>query len=216
MPDFDSGATLTNTGQALLFTGGNGGLSSNALWSVTGTTAFEQVGFAVAGADVNGDAYSDVLIGAHNRARAFHGGSSGLQASAAWEADRVWSGNFGFGHAVSGVGDVNADGYGDVLVGAPLEYTFLSAPGYAYVYHGHEDFVTVTRVITYDYDPLYRLTEADYSTSEFFSYTYDAVGNRLTQMVGSSVTTYSFDAATPLKMVVLCRLIECRYFRSTR
>jgi YD repeat-containing protein len=36
-------------------------------------------------------------------------------------------------------------------------------------------------VITYIYDPLYRLTEANYSTGEFYHYTYDEVGNRLTR-----------------------------------
>ena len=36
-----------------------------------------------------------------------------------------------------------------------------------------------TTVISYTYDALYRLTEADYSTGDVFTYTYDAVGNRL-------------------------------------
>jgi YD repeat-containing protein len=35
----------------------------------------------------------------------------------------------------------------------------------------------VTRTITYTYDRLYRLTEADYSSGERFEYAYDAVGN---------------------------------------
>ena len=39
----------------------------------------------------------------------------------------------------------------------------------------------VTTVITYTYDSLYRLTAADYDNSFYFHYTYDAVGNRLSQ-----------------------------------
>jgi YD repeat-containing protein len=39
----------------------------------------------------------------------------------------------------------------------------------------------VTRVIDYSYDPLYRLTAADYDDGTFFHYTYDSVGNRLAQ-----------------------------------
>jgi YD repeat-containing protein len=35
--------------------------------------------------------------------------------------------------------------------------------------------------IVYTYDPLYRLTAANYGNGSVFSYTYDAVGNRLTQ-----------------------------------
>lgn len=35
--------------------------------------------------------------------------------------------------------------------------------------------------INYIYDPLYRLEEANYSTGDYYHYTYDAVGNRETQ-----------------------------------
>jgi YD repeat-containing protein len=38
---------------------------------------------------------------------------------------------------------------------------------------------TTTRVISYTYDPLGRLIEAEYSTGEYFGYAYDAVGNRI-------------------------------------
>jgi hypothetical protein len=38
-------------------------------------------------------------------------------------------------------------------------------------------YTTTTRVITYTYDKLYRLTDADYSTGEAFGYAYDPVGN---------------------------------------
>jgi RHS repeat-associated protein len=52
--------------------------------------------------------------------------------------------------------------------------------------------------IDYTYDPLYRLTAADYSTGEFFHYTYDAVGNRLTQETGAGTNTYTYDIANRL------------------
>jgi YD repeat-containing protein len=38
-----------------------------------------------------------------------------------------------------------------------------------------------TTTINYGYDALYQLTSANYNTGAVFSYTYDAVGNRLTQ-----------------------------------
>ncbi|MDY7078888.1 MAG: RHS repeat domain-containing protein [Chloroflexota bacterium] len=38
-------------------------------------------------------------------------------------------------------------------------------------------YTTPARVITYTYDPLGRLTAADYSSGESFEYRYDAVGN---------------------------------------
>jgi RHS repeat-associated protein len=61
--------------------------------------------------------------------------------------------------------------------------------------------VTTTQIITYTYDPLNRLTAADYSSGEAFAYEYDAVGNRtvFTQTLGSTtVTTYTYDAANRL------------------
>jgi RHS repeat-associated protein len=59
---------------------------------------------------------------------------------------------------------------------------------------GHEE---VT--IDYTYDPLNRLTAADYSDETFFHYQYDAVGNRL-QLDSSQdgVVTYQYDAANRL------------------
>ena len=40
---------------------------------------------------------------------------------------------------------------------------------------------TVSQTIDYTYDPLGRLTAADYSTGDYYHYTYDAVGNRLSE-----------------------------------
>ena len=55
--------------------------------------------------------------------------------------------------------------------------------------------------IDYRYDALYRLTAADYSSREFFHYTYDAVGNRLTQETHKGVNRYVYDAADRLTSV---------------
>ncbi len=41
----------------------------------------------------------------------------------------------------------------------------------------------LTRTIVYPYDNLYRLTDADYSTSENYVYQYDEVDNRLQQII---------------------------------
>ncbi len=60
------------------------------------------------------------------------------------------------------------------------------------------------RIITYTYDPLYRLVEADYSTGELFEYVYDSVGNRTryTETITSTnVITYAYDAANRLTNV---------------
>jgi RHS repeat-associated protein len=59
----------------------------------------------------------------------------------------------------------------------------------------------VTTTISYDYDPLYRLTSATYSSGEVYTYTYDAVGNRLAMGAGGEVSTYTYDPANRLTSV---------------
>ncbi|HSJ53123.1 MAG TPA: RHS repeat-associated core domain-containing protein, partial [Anaerolineae bacterium] len=56
----------------------------------------------------------------------------------------------------------------------------------------------VTTTITYDYDPLYRLVSAIYSSGEVYTYTYDSVGNRLKKGVDGAVTDYVYDDANRL------------------
>jgi len=55
---------------------------------------------------------------------------------------------------------------------------------------------TTGRTLHYTYDPLGRLTDADYSTGESYDYTYDAVGNRLSYSGPDGSHTYTYDAAS--------------------
>ena len=59
--------------------------------------------------------------------------------------------------------------------------------------------------INYEYDPLYRLKEANYSNNDYYHYTYDEVGNRLSQdtLLGGlpSTTTYLYDDANRLTSI---------------
>jgi hypothetical protein len=63
----------------------------------------------------------------------------------------------------------------------------------------------LTTTITYSYDALSRLTDADYSSGEYFEYTYEAgfaagkSGNRLSEITASGTTTY--DSANRLAYV---------------
>lgn len=107
--------------------------------------ALSNMGFAVSTAgDVNGDGYSDVIVGApfydngHNNEGAafvYHGSATGLGGTPAsiLESNQADS---KFGMSVSNAGDVNGDGLGDVIVGAPLYDNQESNEGAAYVYHG--------------------------------------------------------------------------------
>ncbi|MFV2044155.1 MAG: RHS repeat-associated core domain-containing protein [Anaerolineales bacterium] len=58
-----------------------------------------------------------------------------------------------------------------------------------------------TKTISYTYDPLYRLMAANYSSGEFFRYTYDPVGNRLSQSTVAGTNAYAYDAADRLANV---------------
>jgi RHS repeat-associated protein len=77
-------------------------------------------------------------------------------------------------------------------VAAGLAYGLQSTP------------IITTRIISYTYDHLYRLTGAGYSTGESFAYAYDPVGNRTVQtrtLTTTVVTTYQYDAANRLTSV---------------
>jgi RHS repeat-associated protein len=61
--------------------------------------------------------------------------------------------------------------------------------------------ISTTITITYDYDPLYRLTGADYSDGEWFAYVYDGVGNRTVMTDSTGVHIYTYDPANRLTNV---------------
>ncbi|MCP5062882.1 MAG: T9SS type A sorting domain-containing protein [Ignavibacteriae bacterium] len=100
--------------------------------NITGNTQF---GYSVSNAgDVNDDGYADVIVGAYGydsdgSAYIYFGGNSQSET-----ADIILYGNGGsFGFSVSGAGDINNDGFDDVIVGA---YSYNSSTGRVYVYYG--------------------------------------------------------------------------------
>ncbi len=116
----------------------------------TGSSA-ERLGKALGGADVDGDGYIDVILGAPNynsqqgRVYVYHG-SSGGPSTTADTTNTGASAAVYFGYSVARAGDVNGDGIDDVIIGAP---DFPSSMGRAYVYHGSTSgLTTATTALT--------------------------------------------------------------------
>jgi hypothetical protein len=143
-PDYGNGESFE--GMAFVYRGSSSGLSVSYDWTAESDLSSASFGSSVSSAgDVNGDGYSDVIVGAYgydngetNEGRVFvyHGSSSGLSDSADWsaESDQEWA---RFGFSVSGAGDVNGDGYSDVIVGARHYDNVETDEGAAFVYHGN-------------------------------------------------------------------------------
>lgn len=145
-PDEDPGALPLEAGKAYLYNGNTGAL----LHSLTSSTpqSAGRFGWSVAGvADTNGDGRGDVIVGAPYEDASNSGGTPFDRAGAAYR----FSGNTGgllskyvekddeiqidglFGYAVAGLADVNGDGTGDVMIGAP---GWPSYTAYIYLHNG--------------------------------------------------------------------------------
>jgi hypothetical protein len=135
-------AAMGNSGRVHVFLGGATGLATTAAHVLAAPDAGGRFGFSLASAgDVNGDGYADLVVGANRvstgagRAYVFLGGPTGLAATPATTlTPNLVAPEVGFfGNTVASAGDVNRDGYADVIVGA---YRVMSGLGRAYVYLG--------------------------------------------------------------------------------
>jgi hypothetical protein len=134
-------------GRAYVYYGSASGLSLTANWTAESDVAGGDFGYSVATAgDVNGDGYADVIVGApylgFGRVYVFLGSASGLATTAAWT--KTATEDAAFGSSVSTAGDVNGDGYADILIGAEFNDTDLFNEGKAYVFHGSASGLALT------------------------------------------------------------------------
>jgi len=157
-PHYDNG------GAAFVYHGSAAGLSASPAWTAESDQDYASFGRSVATAgDVNGDGYCETIVGAYGydngqydegKAFVYHGSAAGLSASPGWtaESNQAYA---SFGHSVATAGDVNGDGFSDVIVGSSFYDNGEMSEGAAFVYHGSASGLSAEAAWTADSDQAY-------------------------------------------------------------
>ena len=155
-----AGPNGTSSGQSYVVYGGSALPASTELSGLNGSNGFRVNGIstndrgeaASSAGDVNGDGFGDILLGAHLAApHGYNSGESyvvygaaavpgtielsGLNGSDGFRVEAI-SSRDDVGRSVSGAGDVNNDGFDDLLIGAPGADPHGSYSGQSYVIYG--------------------------------------------------------------------------------
>ncbi len=147
-PGYDLTAPETsNVGRAYLYLGSASGLLLTPDWVFTGTQSGQSVGIKVAGiGDINGDGYDDIAVSSpgwdgettnEGIVYVFYGSATGPAAVPDWTAESDQESS-SFGYNLSAAGDVNGDGYADLLVGADNYDNGTTDEGAAFAWYGSE------------------------------------------------------------------------------
>ncbi|HLK27774.1 MAG TPA: FG-GAP-like repeat-containing protein [Puia sp.] len=152
----------SNAGAAYIFLGSNSGIATasasaaTAVLTTGSATANQYFGTSVASAgDVNGDSFSDIIVGAYGvttnqgAAYVYSGSSTGIATGASPSATINGGSTLGvgdrLGFSVATAGDINSDGYSDIIIGAPFKSL---GTGAAYIYQGSPSGIGATASAT--------------------------------------------------------------------
>ncbi|HWV33054.1 MAG TPA: FG-GAP-like repeat-containing protein [Dyadobacter sp.] len=147
------GKNLPNEGVVMLFPGIQTGIDKTPASVFKSGQANAYFGQSLASAgDIDGDGYSDIIMGAHlydhgesdeGAIMVWHGGASHPDTASATALHSIQP-ESQFGYAVSGAGDVDGDGYDDMVVGAPLYDNGQSEEGAAFLFRGTSNGISKT------------------------------------------------------------------------
>jgi MYXO-CTERM domain-containing protein len=177
--DDDSGSS---SGSAYVYYGSATGIDSASEDKLTASdgATYDYYGFSVSGADdIDGDGYDDLVVGAYQdddngsasgSAYVYYGSASGIDGTS---EDKLTASDGAaddyFGFSVSGAGDIDGDGYGDLAVGAYQDDDNGSTSGSVYVYYGS--------AMGIDSASEAKLTASDGAAYDFFGYCVSGAGD---------------------------------------
>ena len=152
-PGYDHGQT--NEGRAYLYLGTYGGMTQAAAWTDESNQADASFGNSVACAgDLNGDGFSDVVIGANRfddkmsnvgKLYVYMGSANGFSLYPDWTmTGNQIDGNLGI--SVNAAGDINGDGYGELIAGA-YSNNVQDPIGNVFIYYGSRTGVSTNSII---------------------------------------------------------------------
>lgn len=150
----DSG--LADTGRVAVYHGSAAGLATTPAFEVAGAVG-EEFGRSIDGGDVNGDGFADLIVGAsyadngetdEGTATVYYGSAAGLSTTGSTLLE-VNQADARFGQSVAFAGDTNGDGFGDVIVGAPMYDDGEADEGAAFLFLGTATGLSTTASWTY-------------------------------------------------------------------